>query len=167
MSSLLAVKAAARKSAAAEQAYNDADNYYRRGDYQNSYLHLQQAKQDAACTEQITRINNGLNMVTGKLQGVPTAPPPTDTAVPPATAQTTGNPVCQQYQRQLTELGNRQQRLAAQAQQIRTQDQARSLQASVTKNSRQMLALIDQARAAGCHDTDIPPEVRNAMGMSP
>jgi hypothetical protein len=84
-----------------------------------------------------------------------------------ASGEAADNPVCQRYQQALVELGNRQMSYAAQAQQVRTEAQAKALHARVMGNSRQIVATFDAARAAGCHDTQIPPEVRANLGMPP
>lgn len=153
------VKATADKSRSAERAYAEADNYYRQGDYANSYRRLQQARQDAACTTQITRIDNGLKQVAEKLHTAGNTPAQVNTGTG------TENPVCLRYQQQLTALGNRQQQLAAQSQRISTAEQAKALQTTLMQNSRQFVTVMDQARAAGCHDVDLPPEVRQSLGM--
>ena len=167
MGKILTVKSANKKFAAAERAYAEADNYYRQGDYEASYNRLQNARVDATCPAQISRINSGLDQVAQQLQ-VARATSPADVAGgQPAAGTTTDNPVCRQYEQALNELAQRQQHLAVQAQQAQSEEQARYVGDSVMQNSRQIMDTIEQARLAGCHDQHIPPDVRNAMGMPP
>lgn len=168
MRSILAVKAAGKKYAAAEQAYADADYYYQQGDYEASYRRLQSARTDATCPAQVTKIDNGLEQVAQKLNAAQAGTPQGNvTGGQTVAGAATTNPVCEDYQRKLYELSDRQQQLSTQVQQAQSEEQARYIGNSVMQNSRQIMNTMEQARLAGCHDNRIPPEVRSALGMPP
>jgi hypothetical protein len=81
---------------------------------------------------------------------------------PPATGQG-GNqesPECQRYAARMQSIGNIQKNLAARVQRGISAGEARSIQGQIIANTRKIHALIDESRAAGCHNSRLPEQYR-------
>lgn len=162
--SMLTVKAGRRKYEVAEDAWEQAEAWYRQGNYRNSHSWLQQARAEAQCGAQIAKIDRGFQQVAAKLQEE-AGGAAGGAAV--AGGAGSGSSVCDRYSNALVALGRRQEQLAAQLQGARTEQQAQAIGNQVMQNSQQVVGVLDKARAAGCHDVDIPDNVRTALGVAP
>jgi len=80
---------------------------------------------------------------------------------PPSTGGQNGqSPICQRYATRMQSIGSIQQNLARRVQRGISAGEARSIQGQIIANTRKIHTLIDQSRAAGCHNSKIPEQYR-------
>ncbi len=70
------------------------------------------------------------------------------------------SPICQRYAAKLQSIGNIQKNLAARVQRGISAREAQSIQGQIIANTRKIHTLMDQSRAAGCHNSRLPEQYR-------